>query len=178
MKMTILFLCACCLLICCNNSGRQQKSVDDDASASSRDTLIALSAGWAIHFSEYDEKLELWYEPRLVDLNKKDTIRIKELSYENGSELFIKVSPDSNFFVLDNIIKGYLETDEDTILHENYTCVIIDIKNAIAVWGMQTDCSGEWDNESNWVSGDETVFNREDYMTQKKLESEVEASEP
>jgi hypothetical protein len=158
MKKVILFLCACCLLICCNNSGRQQKSVDD-ASASSRDTLIALSTGWAVHFSEYNEKLELWYNPRIVNLNKKDTMAIKGYPYECGSELFIKVSPNSKFFVLDYVNKWEL-TDEEETERENgdvilgygrQFCEIINIKNAKTISYMQSDCGGEWDNKSNWV---------------------------
>ena len=40
---------------------------------------------------------------------KNDTILIKDLSNENGSELSVRKSPDGKFFVLDNIIKGYVE---------------------------------------------------------------------
>jgi hypothetical protein len=118
---------------------------------SRRDTLITLSADWAIHFSRFDEEIGLWYEPRLVDLNKRDTITIEGLHYENGSELFIKISPNSDFFVLDNIFSGY-EMDDNS-LHESYGCLVIDIKNANTPYYMTNDCDGEWDSENNWVSG-------------------------
>jgi hypothetical protein len=132
-----------------------------------RDTLIALSADWAIHFSGYNEKLELWYNPRIVNLNKKDTMTIKEYPYESGSELFIEVSPNFKFFVLDYVNKWEmtdeekreLELENGVILgYDRQFCLIIDIKNANSVWQMQSDCGGKWDNESNWISGDEIIF--------------------
>jgi len=125
---------------------------------SQKDTLVKISADWAMLFLRYDEKMELWYEPYIVDLNNNDTIKIKNYNYENGSIPEIIVSPNVKYFVLDNIIKGYVETEEGEKLYENYTCMIIDVENANSIMTMQEHCGGKWNNENNWVSGDEIIF--------------------
>ena len=142
-----------------NESVPVPSTTDSTTQVLSKDTLISVSADWAILFLRYDERMKLWYEPYIVDLNKKDTIRIKNYNDENGSELDIRVSPNKRYAVMDNIIKGYVETENGEELHENYTCTIIDIINANSVMTMQEDCGGEWNNENQWIIGDEIIFN-------------------
>jgi hypothetical protein len=129
---------------------------------SRRDTLITLSADWGIHYSRYNEKMDLWYGPRLVNLNKKDTITIKGDFY-GGSNLYVNVSPNSKFLVLDDVAAGYVYTGKDTILHYRGFCNIIDITNAVSILKMQSDCSGMWDKENNWINGDKIVFSSREY---------------
>jgi hypothetical protein len=102
--------------------------------------------------------MELWYEPRIVDFDRNDTLKIKGLSYENGFESFVSLSPNEQYVVIDNIIKGYVETPTGRELHENYKCVLIDLFSARVLDFWQSECSGEWDENSNWVNGDKIVF--------------------
>jgi hypothetical protein len=102
----------------------------------------------------------MWYSPKLIV--NSDTLVIKDFPLENGSELSIKKSPNSNFFVLDNIIKGFV-TDETgkEIIHENYTCLIIDVKEATVEQSLQSECDGFWNNQNEWISSDRVIFSGE-----------------
>lgn len=46
----------------------------------------------------------------------------------------------------------------DYITNENYSCIILDIKKAKIVMQLQSDCSGEWNENNDFVSDDKTVF--------------------
>jgi hypothetical protein len=99
----------------------------------------------------------MWYCPRLVINN--DTLIIKDLPTENGSELSIRKSPNSNFFVLDNIIKDYIEDGNgNRILHENYTCAIINVKEEKVEQYLESECDGLWSSQNEWISGGSVVF--------------------
>ena len=134
------------------------KKQAETANVCQKDTLIKLSETYGILFRKYDKELELWYEPRIVDFISKDTAVIQNFTYENGSELDIRVSPNKKYAVIDNIIKGYVETSTSRELYENYKCVLIDIDNAILLNSWQSDCGGEWDKNNNWISGGEIIF--------------------
>ena len=155
----LLILSVLCLFISgCKNNVKAETVSFEHTSVLLKDTLVKISSDWAILFLRYDEKMELWYDPYILDLNNNDTIKIENYNYENGSIPDIIVSPNAKYFVLDNIIKGYVETEEGKKLHENYKCTIIDLKAANSIIKMQQHCGGEWDNENNWVSGDEIIF--------------------
>lgn len=109
-------------------------------------------------FTQFDKEFNLWYSPRLI-INS-DTLIISELSNENGSELSINESPNGNFFVMDNIIKGYIENEKgEKILYENFNCVIINLKEAKVEQSLQSECDGTWNNQNEWVSGGRVIFN-------------------
>ena len=175
-KLVLLFFFVCCFISCYHHNTNKQQNLAENQDtvmpfevasfsisvpAAQKDTLIEISADWAILFRFYCGEMKLWYAPYIVNLNKKDTIKIEGYVYENGSEPDIIVSPNKKYFVLDNIIKGYVEMEDDRILHENYFCAIIDIEKAKMVWRAQSDCSGEWNNEDNWISFDKIVFHSE-----------------
>ena len=109
-------------------------------------------------YKKYDKDFKLWYNPYIIRLKERDTVKIAEFSYENGGELDLRISPSKRFVVLDNIIKGYVEDGDEKILHENYLCDIIDLEQSIGVGSMQTHCGGEWDEDDMWVEGGEIIF--------------------
>ncbi|MDR2694506.1 MAG: hypothetical protein LBB74_09885 [Chitinispirillales bacterium] len=104
-----------------------------------RDTLIPISKDFAILYTEYNEKLELWYKLHIVNLNKKDTVRVAPLYDDDwfGSELGIhEVSPNLRYVMLDRISKGFVSEgmyDPKPFLHETYSCMIVDMEKAEAV---------------------------------------------
>jgi hypothetical protein len=143
-------------------SGQATQKQTETANICQRDTLLKLSETHGIIFRKYDKELKLWYEPRIVDFRSKDTVIIQNFTYENGSELDVRVSPNKNYAVLDNIIKGYMETPSGRELHENYMCVLIDIDNAILLDFWQSACGGEWDKNNNWVNDGEIIFDSDE----------------
>lgn len=108
-------------------------------------------------FTRFNKDFNLWYLPRLIV--DTDTLLIEGLSNENGSELSISKSPNENFFVLDNIIKGYVEDDSgNKSLYENYTCVLVNVKEAKVEQSLQSECDGSWNSKNEWVCGGYIVF--------------------
>ncbi|MCL2290798.1 MAG: hypothetical protein FWC34_08900 [Bacteroidetes bacterium] len=136
----------------------KKQTGNENNSVCQQDTLIKLSETHGILYLRYDKEMELWYEPHIVYFSKNDTLKIQDFFIENGSDLYVNVSPNKKYAVIDNIAKGYVEGVEEKILHEIYFCVIIDIENAKVIETMQSDCSGEWDKDNNWVSGDKIIF--------------------
>jgi hypothetical protein len=131
------------LLLCC--SGFAQKAVKSKSFGSF--TVVADS---------FNSGFGMWYKLRLV-VNKK-SFPIRDLAQENGSEFDIRPSPNKRYFVIDNIIKGYEEMDGKKELHENYTCVIVDVQKRRVMHAMQSECSGEWNKANKWVVNDRVVF--------------------
>ena len=158
MKKIVIILSLFALIASGCGHATKKQTTNENSSVCQQDTLIKLSETHGILFLRYDKEMELWYEPRIVDFRNNDSVKIENLSYENGSELYVNVSPNKKYAVIDNIVKGYVEDIEEKILHEIYFCVIIDIENAKVVETMQSDCSGEWDKNSNWVNNEEIIF--------------------
>jgi len=125
-----------------------------------RDTLIPISKGCAILYREYNKTLELWYKPHIINVDKRDTVRISDNNdYESGSELGFNVSPNVKYVVLDYIDRGFLGTGE---LHNHNYDIIVDIKNATIITQLDgTDRDGEWDDKDNWISRGKIIFNSE-----------------
>jgi hypothetical protein len=69
---------------------------------------------------------------------------------------------------MDNIIKGYVQTEKDSVLHENYTCIILDVKKAKIVMSMQTDCGGNWNKKNEWENDGKLLFKDGDLLALKK----------
>lgn len=108
-------------------------------------------------FSQFNKEFNLWYSPKLIV--DGDTILITGLDNENGAELSINKSPNSNYFVIDNIIKGYIENSNgEKILHENFMCVIVNVKEAKVEQSLQSECDGAWNEQNEWVSAGNVVF--------------------
>ena len=132
----------------------------DSNKTTKRDTIIPLNKIVSLHYGSYNKDLKLWYNLSIIN-NKKSTKINKETDYQGvGSELFTSLSPNAKYVVVDSIIKDYVYTSEkDSTLHENYTCSIIDLKNAKIVETLQQDCDGRWDKNNQWISsGGKVVF--------------------
>jgi hypothetical protein len=98
----------------------------------------------------------LYSKPRILYKNKlKIVLGFDENNY---SETKINISKSKKYFVLDNIIKGYVYMQNDSVLHENYTCVIVDIMKAKIVYRMQSDCGGEWNTKNQWIYDNKVLF--------------------
>ena len=107
-------------------------------------------------FLKYNKDYNLYSKPRILYKGKlKMVLGFDENNYSGAK---INISKSKKYFVLDNIIKGYVYTQNDSVLHENYNCVIIDIKNSKIVYRMQTDCAGEWNAKSQWVYDNKVLF--------------------
>jgi len=108
-------------------------------------------------FTQFNKDFNMWYSPKLIVAN--DTLSIQDLPTENGSELSIRKSPNGKFFVLDNIIKDYVDDGSgNEILHENYACVIINVKEAKVEEYLQSECDGAWNDQNEWVSSGDVIF--------------------
>lgn len=110
-----------------------------------------------IVFFQFNKEFNLWYSPKLIV--DGDTILITGLDNENGSELSIRKSLNGRFFVIDNIIKGYVENGNgEKALHENFMCVIVNVKKAKVEQSLQSECDGVWNEQNEWVSSGSVVF--------------------
>lgn len=110
-----------------------------------------------IVFYQFNKEFNLWYSPKLIV--DGDTILITGLDNENGSELSIRKSLNGRFFIMDNIIKGYVEDGNgEKILHENFMCVIVNVKEAKVEQSLQSECDGVWNEQDEWVSSGNVVF--------------------
>jgi len=108
-------------------------------------------------FTQFNKEFNLWYSPKLIV--NGDTILITGLNNENGSELSIRKSLNGRFFVMDNIIKGYVENgDGEKILHENFMCVIVNVKKAKVEQSLQSECDGVWNEQDEWLSVGKVIF--------------------
>jgi hypothetical protein len=133
-----------------------------------KDTLIPISKDIAILYREYNETLELWYKPHIVNLDKRDTVKISDDSdYECGSMfLSFDVSPNVKYVVLEYIDRGFLSTGR---LHNHNYDIIVDIKDACTIMRLDgTDRDGEWDDNDNWLSRDKIIFNSKKYEIMNK----------
>ncbi len=164
MRKAVIILISLAFIISSCGQATKEQTATISSSAGTKDTLIKLSKNYGILFPKYDEELELWYEPHIVDFRNSDTLKIKNLPCENGSELYINVSPDEKFVVIDHIIKGYVEMPEGRELYENYKCALIDIENAVSLDSWQSDCGGEWDESSNWIVAPIENENQEEFI--------------
>jgi hypothetical protein len=121
---------------------------------------------YSIVFLKYDKAFKLYASPRILWQNK--LIRIKDFDEDNFSGVNLNIAPNKRYIVLDNIIKGYVQTEKDSVLHENYTCVILDVKKAKIVMSMQTDCGGNWNKKNEWENDGKLLFKDGDFLALKK----------
>jgi hypothetical protein len=122
-----------------------------------KDTLIAINTSVYLSFDTYDTRFKLWYNPYIIKQGKK--IKISDYNYVNGSELSVKVSPNKRFVLFDEISKGFVYVSEtDSVLEENYFCVVIDVDSVNIVYRSQSDCGGEWNDNNQLVSDENILF--------------------
>jgi hypothetical protein len=121
---------------------------------------------YSIVFLKYNKAFKLYASPRILWQNK--LIKIKNFDEDNFSDVKINIAPNKKYIVMDNIIKGYVHTEKDSVLHENYTCVILDVKKAKIIMSMQTDCGGEWNKKNEWGNNGKLLFKDGDFLALKK----------
>ena len=102
----------------------------------------------------------LFSNPRIV--HKNEIMEIEDFDENNFTGKQIKIAMNKKYLVMDYITKGYVYTEKDSILHENYSCIILDIKKAKIVMQLQSDCSGEWNENNDFISDDKIIFTGKD----------------
>jgi len=120
---------------------------------------IKISNQTELNFLNYNNEFKLYSKPRL---NKNGVIyKIEgydDMNFSGIDPVDIKLSKNKNYLKMDHISKGYVElSDKDSILHENYQCVIISIKDSKVVWYGVEMCDGEWKG-NQWISNDQIQF--------------------
>ncbi len=120
---------------------------------------------YAIVFLKFNKAFNLYSSPRI--LWQKKLIKIKDFDEDNFSGVHLDIAPNKKYIVMDNIIKGYVQTEKDSTLHENYTCVIVDIKKAKVIMSMQTDCGGNWNKNNEWKNENKLLFKEGDFLVSK-----------
>lgn len=118
---------------------------------------IPLGQGKSLVFLTKEKGSGLYREPRIKGYNFLS--RIEGYDSQNFSSNWIKRSPDGSHLVMEGIIKGYVYSGEkDSVLHENYGCVIVDIKRARVVQYLTADCDGSWNKSNEWISNGRVVY--------------------
>lgn len=159
MKTQISILLIILNFISCKSNNTIQQHITKNQFTTQRDTLIDLKQNLSLYFGSYHEETKLWYNPYIVKNQKKIKLSIGTDYSGYGSELNYSLSPNSRYLVLDGIIKEYVyENEKDSVLHENYTCSIIDIEKVKSVKQMQEDCGGKWNDKNQWVVGEKVIF--------------------
>lgn len=99
----------------------------------------------------------LFYKPRL--LYNGEEKKIEGYNDENFSGREVSLSPGKKYLKMDHIVKGYIARNTtDSVLYENYGCVIVDIKKAVVLEYFQSACDGNWNKNEEWVSGGTIEF--------------------
>lgn len=114
-------------------------------------------------FLNYNKEFKLYSKPRQSKNGVISKIEGYGDEYENTTytgiySIDIKISENKHYVKMDAISKGYVElSDKDSMLHENYQCVIIDIKKSKVVWSGVQMCDGEW-KDNQWISHGQVEF--------------------
>ncbi len=99
----------------------------------------------------------MYQQPFILNGRKKYTIKgYGNMNYSDGE--IVGISPNHRYIVLDHISKGYVEDGIQKRLYENYLCVIIDVSQKAVVMNMQSDCSGEWNKNNQWINNGKIIF--------------------
>lgn len=121
---------------------------------------VKITPECTLGFQKYDKEMDLFYHPYLIKNNKATAI--KNYDVDNGSTsgfVDLKVSPNKNYFIIENIIKGYSDNGTGKKLHENYLCSIVNIKgDSIVVSSLQDRCDGNWNINNQFVFENEIIF--------------------
>ncbi|BAP30464.1 uncharacterized protein CHSO_1427 [Chryseobacterium sp. StRB126] len=118
--------------------------------------LIPISKSYKLGFKTYNKEFEMYQNPFILNGNKTYKIKGYGMNYSDGG--ILGISPNSRYIVLDHISKGYVEDGVNKQLYENYLCVIVDVYKKEVIMNMQSDCSGEWNNNNQWISSGKVIF--------------------
>lgn len=115
-----------------------------------------ISKGYEFAFTTMDSEFNMLRDPVILVDGVPHTI--KDHSGASSMYSFISVSPDKRYIIIDDIIIGYAEDGETRFLHENYMCVVVDVKSQQIVASFQGACAGEWNNQNEFIYADEVYF--------------------
>ncbi|WP_162926155.1 hypothetical protein [Chryseobacterium aurantiacum] len=119
--------------------------------------VLPISQSYSLGFNTYDKEFKMYQNPFIMNNGKKYKIQgYGSANYSEGE--ILEISPNKRFIVLDHISKGYAEDGISRKLYENYMCVIVDVFKKKVVKYMQGDCSGSWNKDNRWISGDTVIF--------------------
>ncbi|MDM1553101.1 MULTISPECIES: hypothetical protein [Chryseobacterium] len=121
-----------------------------------KNTLIPISKSYKLGFKTYNKEFKMYQNPFILNGNKTYNIKGYGMNYSDGG--ILRISPNSRYIVLDHISKGYVEDGASKKLYENYMCVIVDVYKKKVVMSMQSDCSGEWNKNNQWISSGKVIF--------------------
>ncbi|MBP2615799.1 hypothetical protein [Chryseobacterium jejuense] len=119
--------------------------------------VITISKFYKLGFKTYDKEFKMYQNPFILNGHKKYKIEgYGSMNYSEGE--LLGISPNKKYIVLDHISKGYADDGVHKRLYENYLCVIVDVPKKKVVMNMQSDCSGEWNKNNQWVSNNNVIF--------------------
>jgi hypothetical protein len=118
--------------------------------------ITSLSHNASIGFQRFSKQWGLFYGPRIIRNEK--VYKIKGFDEQNGTDTFLKLSPNKKYVLISYIIKGYIGDGKTKEIHENALCVIIDIRNSEVVEELQSACGGEWNDKNQWIYDNRIIF--------------------
>lgn len=122
---------------------------------------VPLGKTYTLVFLNKEANSSLYKQPRLK--SRAGLKAITGFEEQNCASKKVKLSPDGRYATMDHITRGYvMESERDSVFHENYSCVIVDLKQAKVVQYLQSECDGAWNKKSEWVSNDQVVFSKEE----------------
>ena len=118
---------------------------------------ITIKKDLKLIFLSRENNGDLFFQPRIF--TKGQLRKIDGYDENNFSGKQIHISPDKKYFVMDHISKGYVyTTSTDSVLSENYSCVIVSVEKLKVVEYLQSDCDGKWGNSNQWIKNGEVIF--------------------
>lgn len=144
------FIAGCFMMLSCNCFA-QEKALH------SYPLRIPLKKGITLVFLIKEKGTDLYQQPRI---KTKQTLRkIDGFDEHNFSSSRIRLSPNGYFLMLEHIIKGYIQqSGNDSVFHENYGCVIVDLRKVKVVDYLQSNCDGSWNSNNEWISSGNIIF--------------------
>lgn len=140
----------------------QKKRINRSLPKFSADTLIELRGNTILTFDKtkvLSDSIHYFFSNATLHVGARKT-KIYNSNYSQPySELNIALSPNHRYMLLDRIEYGFVYINEnDSVLHQNYFCDIIDVRNAKIKLSLQSDCDGFWNNKNQFVKPDGKVL--------------------
>lgn len=117
--------------------------------------LQVVSDDLSIGYGGYNEEFDAYYNPYLISI--ADTLPMDGFG-ENFVSLF-EVSPNERYLYMESISMGWVyNSDEDSILHDRWECVLYGIEERGIVFTGRFDCGDHWNEHQLWMDGERIVF--------------------
>ena len=159
MKKNALFLLLLFLLSCHNPKSKENWTapITDTTKVSVSKTYIKLTkevpmnSSYKLAFTTYDKKFDTYGSP--VIITERDTNKIQFHNKEDlaGFSSDVDISPNGLFILINRVERGYVNNN---ILHENTFCYLINLQEHKMEEQFQSQCDGEWNDESQWIGTD------------------------